>query len=456
MKLKREKLVDLTERDEKYISKDELSFINEEKVESALASFEELVRITPDLSGQGYHFRAESKVGVIVNHGLRVQVHPKLAAGEFCTMLRYALSGRISATHLRASSDYSWAYGFENALGMMLRDEVNEITRIGLSRRYEERIELLDLLRGRVLWERNFPWRAGKSGQIACRYKRLTYDNLDNRILLGGLRRAVGLVDHRDAKAGLIEHCRLFSDFALETDLDISQVESAEHRYNRLNEHYRVAHILARMFLFSLRPRSFFQIGSHPIPGVIFDMAWLFEKFIERYVSDIFSRVGVTVDAQSSDYLAILDGEGRSYASVRPDLEVWSSGKLLGIIDAKYKAYWQGKEEGEKPERKISNEDLYQMFFYQLRMQKRHNLQTPPLTVIAAPMPADDERGNAPTLAERFKKIVFQAGAEKAGEIRLFLVPMTDILRRLSKGVDPVDSSHRSSLLRCFLAEERC
>ena len=155
MNWRREKLVDLTEGDERYITKGELSFIGEDKIEPTLASFEELVRVTPDWSGQGYHFRAESKVGVIATHGLRVQVRPKLAAGEFCAMLRYALSGRISATRLRASSDYSWAYGFENALGMLLCDEVTEINRVGLSRRYEERIEPLDLLRGRVLWEKN-------------------------------------------------------------------------------------------------------------------------------------------------------------------------------------------------------------------------------------------------------------------------------------------------------------
>ena len=456
MNWRREKLVDLTEGDERYITKGELSFIGEDKIEPTLASFEELVRVTPDWSGQGYHFRAESKVGVIATHGLRVQVRPKLAAGEFCAMLRYALSGRISATRLRASSDYSWAYGFENALGMLLCDEVTEINRVGLSRRYEERIEPLDLLRGRVLWEKNFPWRGAKSRQIVCRYNRLTYDNLDNRILLGGLRRATALIDHREVKAGLMQHCRLFSDLALEMDLDISQLDSAGQRYNRLNEHYRVAHALAKMFLFSLRPKSFFQRGSNVIPGVVLDMAWLFEKFVERYVRDIFDRVDVTVRSQSSDYLAMLDAEGHSYASVRPDLEVWSSGKLVGIIDAKYKAYWQGKEQGQKPERKISNEDLYQMFFYQLRMQKRHNLTRPPLAVLAAPMPADDERGNAPLVAERFKKIAFQAAAERAGEVRLLLVPMTGLLRRLSEGIHPSDSTHASDLLHCFLAQERC
>lgn len=84
------------------------------------------------------------------------------------------------------------------------------------------------------------------------------------------------------------------------------------------------------------------------------------------------------VQAQKGDYRALLDGEGRHYASVRPDLEVWNSEHLVGVIDAKYKPYWRARDEVLKPSRKLANEDLYQLFFYQQRLQRKYNLMKPP------------------------------------------------------------------------------
>jgi hypothetical protein len=64
---------------------------------------------------------------------------------------------------------------------------------------------------------------------------------------------------------------------------------------------------------------------------------------------------------------------------------------------------------------------------------------TPPLAIIASPLPDEDERSNYSVIAERFKRIIWQAGLEKAGYVRLFLVPMTKFLRFLIQRERPAD-----------------
>jgi hypothetical protein len=72
-------------------------------------------------------------------YGIRVQVRPKISAKEFITLIRYSLSGRISPDYYRSFSDLTWEVGFEDALCTLLYDEANEILKMWLSRKYEER-----------------------------------------------------------------------------------------------------------------------------------------------------------------------------------------------------------------------------------------------------------------------------------------------------------------------------
>ncbi len=372
-------------------------------------------------------------------HGLRVQVRPALSVREMVVLLRYALSGKVPFEPLRSFADLDWGTGFEDVLCRLLCEESREILRIGLSRRYEEKREPLNFLMGRPLWEKNFPWRGGKTRELTCRYHRLTYDNMDNRLLLAGLRSAAALATSEEVRGKVFRYVKTFGELATEITPEPGHFDEAEQRYNRLTEHYRAAHGLCRMLLHSLRPESLYESGKHLIFGIAWDMADLFEKFIERLTADILKPAGFSIESQAPDRKALLDGEGYHYTSVRPDLIISHSRRVCGVIDAKYKRYWPTAANGSTPMRKIANEDIYQLFFYQQRLQRKFDLPTPPVAVIAAPLPEDDERGGQAVIAERFKRVVWQAGAEKAGDVRLILIPMTKFLRLVIQGERPAD-----------------
>jgi len=433
------KTINLTEYGETAVPKRELSYLAQEELLAVQHELRRLVTITPDLEGKSFLFKTSSSIGVIETHGLRVQVRPRLSAREFITLIRYVLSGNIPPDHFRSHSELTWETGFEDALCMLLSDETKEILRLGLSRRYEERREPLDVLRGRPLWERNFPWQGGKAREIVCRYHKLTYNNLDNRLLLSGLKSAAVLAHSKDVRRGVFQHLKTFRELASETAPEPSQFEKVEQGYNRLSEHYRAAHGLCRILLYGLRPDSFYDDGKHLVFGLVLEMAWLFEKFVERFMAEALKPAGFTIQPQAPDREALLDAERHRYASVRPDLEVWRSEKVHGVVDAKYKRYWASGPDGFYPTRKISNEDLYQLFFYQQRLQRKYNLAYPPTAIIASPLPEEDERDGHRCVADRFKRIIWQAGSERAGDVRLLLIPVTNFLRLLEQRKKPVD-----------------
>ena len=435
-----QKTVDLVEYGGVAILKDELSFLGEDDLEKACDILSPLVSISPDLRGNYLHVSAGSKVGVISALGLRIQVRPRISASEFCALVRYVLSGRTPPTHFRSLSELTWDTGFEDALSRLLCDEVGEILRIGLSRQYEERRDPLEVLRGRVLWEKNFPWRGAKAKELVCRYHQLTYDNLDNRLVFSGLRSARALAVDRSVHASVLQHCKTFTTIASETHPGPADFEKASLGYNRLNEHYRTAHGISRMLVFGLRPKDFFEAGGHVISGVVLDMASLFEGFVQRFMGDVLGPSGFKLILQAPDRGALLDAKGQRYASVRPDLEAWMSDQVVGVIDAKYKPYWKAADESLRPFRKISNEDLYQLFFYQQRLQRRHDLLFPPVAVIAAPLPDEDEMNGGQTISERYKRVVWQAGLERAGDVRLVLIPMTRFLRLMGQRLKPAEA----------------
>jgi 5-methylcytosine-specific restriction endonuclease McrBC regulatory subunit McrC len=337
---------------------------------------------------------------------------------------------------------------------LLFCDEIKEIFRIGLSRRYIETEEPLKILRGRPLWETNFPWSPDYSNEIFCRHYRLTYDNLDNKLIFSGLRRALTLIRDNDVRKIALKHFKIFTSLTSGVRPEISMFDKAKKEYNRLNEHYFIAHSLSKMFLFGMRPESLFEKGGIVVSGLVLDMAMLFEMFVEKLLSDFFVGRGFKIRSQGPDRNALLDEEGQTYASIRPDFEIYKNDRIIGVIDAKYKTYWKGLENNNKPTRKISNEDLYQLFFYQQRIQRKHNLSNAPIAIIASPLPAEDERGDSPVISERFRRIFWQAGSDKAGDVRLILIPTTQFLRLLTSGIksqEAIERIHLDTILKSFL-----
>lgn len=227
----------------------------------------------------------------------------------------------------------------------------------------------------------------------------------------------------------------------------------ARSRYTRLSEHYRLAHNLSELITMRRRPAELFGEGDVATKGLILEMPFLFERFVERLVDDWARPVGLRVAPQQPDRGALLDARGEIYRRVQPDLVLYRQDRPTVVIDAKYKDYWRSKEPSGVPDRRISNADLYQLFFYAQRLQLKHGLPAPPAAFIVAPRPALDECEGR-EIEERYLSVAWRAGREQAGEVRLINLPLTDILRSMRQTARWLDELE--SLRDQILGSESC
>lgn len=389
-----------------------------------------LVDLRPVWQPGNVCIRAGQTIGTIETGQLRLEVRPRLAAREAAALVRYAWGGKVDAT-LRGSFPMGQAPGLDELLCHILADECDQLRRVGLSRLYRKQCERLEAIRGRADFLNSFPWDKERQQSVACVYHLLTCDNLDNRLVRAALEHSTLLQSSPRTRSRLLAHRRTWSSAAEPMRPARDDYAEARRRYNRLTQHYRLAHNIGELISSRKRPTELFEVGLAATSGLMISMPLLFEKFVERLVVEELAPPGVTVVPQQPDQGAILDGVGKAYRRVRPDLVLYRKGRPIAVVDAKYKEYWSAEEPSLRPKKRISNADLYQLFFYAQRLQLKHHLPAPPAAYIVSPLPAEDERGKQHEVGVRYRRIVWRAGHECAGDVRLINLPLTTLLRSM-------------------------
>ncbi len=389
-----------------------------------------LVGVSPSWAGK-VRVQAGRKVGTLRIGQLRVDVKPRMAAAELSTLIRIALGGRLQAVG-QSEIDLDRS-GMDELICAIFAAELAAVRQAGLSRRYVSRTDALPVLRGRPDFVASFPWNDRGTTSVTCRFHELTYDNLDNRLVRAALEQTALLDVQVQTRRQLLEHRYLWSSLTSLTAPGPTDFDAARARYNRLTDHYRLAHSLSEVILRGQRPSGVFSLGPVPTAGLVLDMAALFERFLEHVLALIGSTLGLEMRPQQADRLALVDGEGAPYRQVRPDVVAFRGDSPVAVIDAKYKDYWQGAGQGHEPLERISNSDLYQLFFYSQRLQVSYSLPRPPRAIIVCPLPSADERDGAPVLAERYRRVTCRAGHEATSEVHLVLLPVTEILTGITR-----------------------
>jgi McrBC 5-methylcytosine restriction system component len=397
------------------------------------------VDVSPSWEFGKVSLSAGQSIGAVEIGLLRVEVRPRLAAIEAAALVRYALGGEV-APKLRATFPTGPSPGLDELLCQVLADEADRIRQLGLSRLYTQQRERLTVLRGRPDFLASFPWDDRRQDSLVCSYHLLTCDNLDNRLLRESLERSSLLDVTPRTRARLLAHRRTWCYAASAIHPAREDFAEARRRYTRLTEHYRLAHNVGEIILARERPTELFELGAVTVSGLILSMPFLFEKFVERLVREEFVPHGVTVKSQHPDKGAILDDAGEVYRRVRPDLVGCRGDEPIFVVDAKYKQYWPADRSSPKPKKRIANADLYQLFFYAQRLQLKHGLPRPPAACIVSPLPAADERAGCPEIGTRYKRVIWRAGHEHAGDVRLFDLPLTDLLRSMIDGGERCES----------------
>jgi 5-methylcytosine-specific restriction enzyme subunit McrC len=293
-----------------------------------------------------------SIAGIISFHQTRLVFEPKVEANVYFMMLSSGTnrSLRIDPKEL---IDVEAGDSFQEILAGVFLTELQEILNHGLLRRYVLREENLPFLKGKLLVNENNRANLGIKPRFYCSYHDLTFDNLENKIVLRALNLIIPLVRKNDnLKSELIRIQRLILE-EVELDTSIGPSDCFRVHLDRLSFHYEKAIMISKIVLEDSFVRSTDK-GSSKGFNFLIDMNKLFEDFLTEMTQQVLSEKSRNLKAYAQSKLRTLDREGE--LTIIPDILICDSKNKTYplILDAKYKT-------GE-----VRNADAYQMIAYSL------------------------------------------------------------------------------------------
>lgn len=242
---------------------------------------------------------------------------------------------------------------FFDVIGRLFLNELDEIIKRGFYKKYENKEENIAFLKGKILFKKQQKNDYSKKSKFFCSYEDLTYDNLENRIILKAATLLIPLIKfNEEVKQELIYFTNLMRE---EIDLvNVAPRDCGKIQFNKLNDYYETIIGLSRIILQNYFIRSVYKGASKGFNFVV-NMNKVYEDFLTTLIEEVIAEDTFFADyvVESQERFNRLVKEKRIIT--KPDIilkRVHASDYPL-IIDAKYKT-------------RSSNADFYQVIAYGL------------------------------------------------------------------------------------------
>lgn len=304
--------------------------------------------------------------GVISLGNLSIEILPKIYGVEVDTgSSRHALVRMLTKARrlkLRRAGSAGIALQKHSLLDVFILhfcDQLHAQLMQGMIRKYIERKENLNVLRGRLRIEQQFKQNLAHRERLFCQYDELSEDNIHNQVLKYVLRillkTAIGN-RARNQVAELLMRFDPISDFVADATL----LDSLS--FDRSTARYEPIFNQCRWFLEGLHPDVL--AGNETCVSLLFDMNQLFEAYVGAELRKEAWRKGLRVREQGPQkYFARRQDTDDHVFMMKPDISFLNEhNQVVAIADAK----WKILDEGEK-KLGITQADLYQMESYASR-----------------------------------------------------------------------------------------
>ena len=230
----------------------------------------------------------------------------------------------------------------------------------GLARHYRAVEDNLACLKGRLLFPQHLRVNLANQARFYVKYDEFSADRPANRLIRSAIHTLMPVVRQPENQQLLYQLRLCFDEIPLSTQKQQWQADWDKHRIDRSMQHYNPVMQWVGLFLFG-HGLATFQ-GKHVNQSLLFPMEEIFEDFVTynfRRHQDQFS-----VKAQGPrEYLARIDGkDGKGAFQMKPDISLMRDGKVIYILDAKWKRIKEKNDDAIK--RGISQADMYQLYSY--------------------------------------------------------------------------------------------
>ena len=304
------------------------------------ASFPESESIDDVLLFKKDSISARKYVGVVGTKDCTLEILPKIDADgsentnaireRFVEMLSIALDTNINVGSL---TNFSWEKNpILEFLIKAFTEKLFDLVRQGLPRSYISTEDDLLTLRGSLNITRQFTRHAVNPSRLACKFDELTANIPLNQKIKTTIHYLYNFSQDLTNQQKLRELMFLYADIA---DVPIARLITKKIYINRTNERWNWIITMADFLLKGL----FQSQAGHADPGYsfLFNMSRLFEDYIGRRLCKVASSNGLTVELQNEMRFCISELNEEKLFSVRPDILIKREGKVVQIIDTKWK-----------------------------------------------------------------------------------------------------------------------
>jgi len=293
-----------------------------------------------------YDLTPGSEVGVVALDNCSVVIRPKVPTGRVLFLVSYALD---PARWQQRTAVYDTADDVVEGMGAIFAHELKRALRRGLLQGYRSTEEALTTVRGRVRFDEQLRRRFGAPLPLEVRFDEYTEDTELNRVLRAALWRLSRLPIRSGHVRSMLGSCSAALADTV-TLVEHPRGSPRHFRWNRLNQHYRIA---AELALLVIRSTSVELAEGRAVgTGFVIDMNVVFEEFVRTALREALG-LAATAFPPGSSVSVVLDE--RAKVRLEPDLSWWVGKSCVFVGDAKYKRI---SVEG------INHPDLYQLLAY--------------------------------------------------------------------------------------------
>jgi len=346
----------LKEWDTVFLKDAELSD-NEARITAQILNNEGILEITEQK--QGVLIKSNSYVGRVKIGDFQLNVYPKIDGMPLYRLLRYAYGLRDLKLFNMAEHSLN-DFSFFDLLIYELYVEAEDLLRRGIYKNYIQKEDDLISPRGKINIDKLCARGGLMKDRLPCRYFNREENNILNRTMLAGLKLGLKMAFDIELKTKLQRLCSYMEEKVDDITLTRESLKLAKNCINRLTDRYsavlEIINILYESQGIQLNDASRCVV----LKGYFFDMNSFFEKLVGRLLVDYAEEYKVKDQYRLYDMFEYAPGFNpcrRKSPTPRPDFALMKKGKVVKLLDAKYRDLWENS---------LPREMLYQLSVYAL------------------------------------------------------------------------------------------